>query len=109
MFSILHLSDLHRSETEPISNDTLIASLLADGDRYGIETPTIRSPDAMVVSGDIISGAKLGQQGFGEEIAQQYEVAMEFLTELAERLFARRPDACGHGPRKPRLLLEYGV
>ena len=88
MYSILHLSDLHRSDSEPIANETLIASLLADRDRFRIETPEIPSPDALVVSGDIIWGAKLGQHGFEKDIVRQYEVATEFLAELTERLFA---------------------
>ena len=29
MFSILHISDLHRSRDEPVDNDSLIAALLA--------------------------------------------------------------------------------
>ena len=88
MFSILHLSDLHRSDSEPIANETLMASLLADRDRFRIETPEIPSPDALVVSGDIIWGARLGQDGFETDIARQYQVATEFLGELTERLFA---------------------
>ncbi len=87
MFSILHLSDLHRSEAEPISNGTLIASLLADCDRFPAETPTIRHPDAMVVSGDIVSGAPLSQEGFRDVLRKQYEVAEEFLGRLTDRLF----------------------
>lgn len=88
MYSILHLSDLHRSNSEPIANDTLIASLLADRDRYRIETPEIPSPDALVVSGDIIWGARLGQHDFESDLARQYHVATEFLAALTERLFS---------------------
>ena len=88
MYSILHLSDLHRSHSEPIANDTLVASLMADCDRFRIETPEIPSPDALVVSGDIIWGARLGQDRFETDISQQYQVAMEFLVELTDRLLA---------------------
>ena len=88
MYSILHLSDLHRSVAEPIANDTLLASLLADHDRFAIETPEIPAPDALVVSGDVIWGAKLGQADFEQDIEQQYQVAMDFLVGLTERLFA---------------------
>ena len=41
MFTILHISDLHRSKEEPIDNQTLLASLLADQDRYAGENPRI--------------------------------------------------------------------
>ena len=88
MYSILHLSDLHRSHSEPIANDTLIASLLADCDRFRIETPEIPSPDALVVSGDIIWGARLGQAKFETSISQLYQVATEFHVALTDRLFA---------------------
>ena len=87
MFSILHLSDLHRSAAEPISNDTLIASLQADCDRFPMETPEIRRPDGMVVSGDIVFGESLGESNFGMAIKEQYKLAEEFLVGLTERLF----------------------
>ncbi len=88
MYSILHLSDLHRSKLEPLANETLIAALLVDRDRFTIETPEIPLPDALVVSGDIIWGASLGQDRFEDDIEQQYRVATDFLAELTERLFA---------------------
>ena len=87
MFSILHLSDLHRSEAEPISNKTLIASLLADQDRFPIETPAIRQPDAMIISGDIVAGAKFGQPDYGKVLKGQYATAQDFLVRLTDRLF----------------------
>ena len=88
MFSILQLSDLHRSEAEPISNDTLIASLLADRDRFPIETPAIRQPDAMIVSGDIVEGLRLGESDYGDVLKKQYAVARDFLARLTQRFFA---------------------
>lgn len=87
MYSILHLSDLHRSAAEPISNQSLIAALLADNDRFPTETPPIRRPDAMVVSGDIVSGVRLGSGQYASELKGQYDVACEFLVQLADRLF----------------------
>ena len=87
MFSILHLSDLHRSEAEPISNNTLIASLVADRDRFPIETPAIRQPDAMIISGDIVAGAKFGQPDYGTVLKGQYAKAQDFLAQLTDRLF----------------------
>ena len=87
MFSILHLSDLHRSEAEPVSNDTLIASLQADCDRFPMETPEIRQPDAMVVSGDLVSGASFGDPHFRQALTEQYKLAEEFLVGLTDRFF----------------------
>ncbi|MFZ3178763.1 MAG: hypothetical protein WBO09_23815 [Methylocystis silviterrae] len=53
MFTILHISDLHRSREEPVDNDSLIAALLGDGDRYLGEMPPVPRPGAIVVSGDL--------------------------------------------------------
>lgn len=79
----MHISDLHRSPSDPISNAMLIESLLAD--REGHPLNSIPKPDAVVVSGDIIWGACLGDPYYRNNILQQYEVAIEFLVELTER------------------------
>ena len=85
MFSILHISDLHRSPTEPLDNDALVAALINDRDRYICETPEVRSPDVIVVSGDIIQGESLGASNWERSIKDQYVVASEFLEHLARR------------------------
>ena len=58
-FSILHISDLHRSSADPISNAELISALVQDRDRYLREDPRILPPEAIVVSGDLIQGVGL--------------------------------------------------
>lgn len=83
-YSILHVSDLHRSVEDPISNDELISSLRVDRHRYIAEDPPIRSPDAIVVSGDIIQGVPLGHPDHLEELRSQYSVAEDFLARLCE-------------------------
>jgi hypothetical protein len=85
VYSILHLSDLHRSPDEPIDNSSLVAALLADRDRYVGETPVVPSPDAIIVSGDLIQGARLGDPNWQEAVADQYACAREFLDLLANR------------------------
>lgn len=85
MFSILHISDLHRSPHDPITNDTLVAALLADRDRYVMETPAIPYPNAIVVSGDLVHGASLGSD-YRAEISRQYDVTYGLLATLADRL-----------------------
>ena len=85
MFSILHISDLHRSTQEPVDNNSLLAGLLADRDRYAGETPRIPPPDAIVVSGDLIQGARIGDRNWQQSIEDQYTVADNFLTALCER------------------------
>lgn len=86
MYTILHISDLHRSAQEPVTNETLLASLLADRDHYVTETPSIPAPDAIVVTGDLIQGARLGATDWATAVAEQYDVAYEFLASLAERM-----------------------
>ena len=85
VFTILHISDLHRSKKEPVDNDTLIAALLADRERYAVETPSIPKPDAIVVSGDLIQGAPIGMSDWQKEMQNQYIVAEDFLDKLAKR------------------------
>lgn len=85
LFSILHISDLHRSAHDPISNDELISALVGDRNRYVHEDPPIAVPDAIVVSGDIIQGVPLGTDDHEAKLAGQYGVAEEFLDELVQR------------------------
>lgn len=55
--SVLHISDLHRDPENPIRNDVLVDSLENDRRHYTAEeTPAVRSPDLIIVSGDIIHG-----------------------------------------------------
>lgn len=84
MFSILHISDLHRSPDDPIDNSTLLEALIADRERYVRNASPVRSPDAIIVSGDIIQGVPLGSADCEREIEGQYETAKEFLTSLCE-------------------------
>jgi hypothetical protein len=73
---------------EPLTNATLLSSLLADRDRFVIEIPPVPAPDSIVVSGDIVQGALLGAAGWQRDIAGQYEVAYEFLATLTDRIVA---------------------
>ena len=81
-FSIMHISDLHRSPRDPISNDELVSALVHDRDRYVREEPPIAAPQAIIVSGDVIQGVPLGTENFATRIEEQYAVAEEFLDEL---------------------------
>lgn len=84
MFTILHLSDLHRSAEDPISNPELLSSLIADCHKYGGETPACPMPDAIVVSGDLVQGVPLGAPDAHEKLTDQYRVATEFLLALVD-------------------------
>lgn len=90
MFYLLHISDLHRSLTEPFNNDALLASLISDAARYLMESPSIPCIDAIVVSGDIIQGLALQAASVDSgiwqtELTRQYDAAYEFLGQLADR------------------------
>ena len=84
-FSILHISDLHRSPNSQISNSELISALIADRKRYRCEEPKITAPEAIVICGDIIQGVPLGISDYDTQLTQQYEVAEQFLDELTNR------------------------
>lgn len=84
-YTILHLSDLHRSPEDPISNAVLLSSLVSDFDRSRNENPPVRLPDAIVVSGDVVQGARLGQADYASIVERQYDVALELLVALADR------------------------
>jgi hypothetical protein len=81
-FSILHISDLHRSLHSSISNTELISALVEDRDRYINENPKITPPEAIVVCGDIIQGVSIGTIDYKAQLAQQYDHAEEFLHDL---------------------------
>ena len=111
MFSILHISDLHRSKEEPIDNNSLIAALLADHDRYMGESPQIPPVGAIVVSGDLIQGTKIGAPNWQQSMEDQYAVAEGFLSELCDRfldgdrsrmvLIPGNHDVCWNTSRRP--------
>jgi Calcineurin-like phosphoesterase len=88
MFSILHVTDLHRAKSDPISNSELLSALISDRERYELENPAIRPPDAIVVSGDLIQGVGLDVPDFEAALSAQYAVAHDFLSELTERFLS---------------------
>lgn len=85
MFTLLHVSDLHRSKSDPISNTELISALIADSQRFSREAPAIASPDALIVSGDLVQGVPLGDPDYPASLAAQYAEAFELLVLLADR------------------------
>jgi hypothetical protein len=81
--TILHVSDLHRDPSNPISNNSLLDSLERDRARYRHEKPAISDPDLIVVSGDLIYGISAESKDPETELAQQYKQADDFLVKLA--------------------------
>lgn len=78
--TIAHISDLHRSSDNPISNAALLNSLVHDMDVYTAQG--IDKPDLIIVSGDIIQG-----HSDINLLKRQYDEALEFLNNLADNLF----------------------
>jgi hypothetical protein len=85
--SILQISDLHRDPTNPIRNGVLLDSLENDRRRYVQESEfKIRSPDIIIVTGDIIQGVKPGTDDPDPRLNEQYDEALDFLGKLADVL-----------------------
>lgn len=81
----MHISDLHRSKDNPISNDALITSLMRDLDTYTAEGTS--KPDIVIVSGDIVQGSNDFDKA-AQLLVEQYLEALEFLNRLANELFS---------------------
>lgn len=58
---------------------------MSDRQRYLLEKPSIRPPDAIVISGDIVQGVVPGTADAEACLAEQYETALTFVEELTER------------------------
>ena len=83
--SILHISDLHRFQNNPIQNSVLLDSLENDCHHYCFEEDTrVRKPDLIVVSGDIIQGIEPDILEPEECLNEQYREALEFLAQLSD-------------------------
>lgn len=87
MFTILHLSDLHRSQNAPVSNDMLLSCLLLDLEKQQRENPSINKCDVVVVTGDLVSGAAINDTKFSDTLTKQYQEAKSLLIELSNALF----------------------
>jgi hypothetical protein len=81
---ILHVSDLHRDPSNPISNSSLLDSLERDRERYRAETPPIREPNLIIVSGDLVYGVAQDSKDPDRELAEQYQQAEDFLVRLCK-------------------------
>lgn len=83
---VLHISDLHRDPANPIRNDVLLDSLENDSRHYTAEEETrAKSPDLIIVSGDIIHGVNPNAADAEKELRDQYDQALDFLNRLADR------------------------
>ena len=83
MPTLLHISDLHRTADQHLSNDELLSGITSDSRRWQAEG--IPPPDVIVVSGDLIQGAGTYDVEADTKINAQYAEAGEFLRKLADR------------------------
>ena len=84
MYTILHISDLHRNGGDQISNQELLSSLVADFERSARETTSVTRPDAVVVSGDLVEGLRLDADNYPDGLTAQYLEAMELVVSLCD-------------------------
>ena len=84
MFTILHISDLHRMGGMSATNEELLSSLVADFQRSAMETPALTRPDAIVVSGDLVEGLRLGSTVYPDSLREQYQEAEGLLASLVD-------------------------
>ncbi len=80
MPTLLHISDLHRSSGPRLSNSEILTAIVSDATRWRSEG--IPKPDLIVVSGDLIQGAQLGEPDPDAIVKSQYREVGEFLEEL---------------------------
>ena len=71
-------------EGSPVSNEELLSSLIADFQRSARETPALTCPDAIVVSGDLVEGLRLGSAEYPEALGEQYQIAETLLISLVD-------------------------
>ncbi len=84
--SVLQISDLHRSKDTPVSNDFLLSCLLSDIDKHATESPKIPKCDLIVITGDLVAGAKIDDENAPDTLKKQYAQAKDFLVRLCKKL-----------------------
>ena len=94
-YTILHISDLHKSEED--SYNDLFESMRKDSETYVQQE--ISLPEIIVVSGDIVEGAKDDDETPDDTIRKQYADAKIFLTALCNYFL---------GGEKRRLIMVPG-
>jgi 3',5'-cyclic AMP phosphodiesterase CpdA len=75
MLTILHLSDIHRTTDEPVSNKNILKALIGDLKRQQ-KNEGLPKPDILVISGDLTQSAS----------EEEYEEAFNFIDALKNEL-----------------------
>lgn len=72
--TLLHLSDIHRTPDEPVTNANILDALRADLKRHREEG--LSKPDFLIITGDITQSAQ----------EEEYDDAFELITSLTAEL-----------------------
>ena len=88
MYVILHISDLHRTGGDRISNQELVSSLVTDFVRTSRESPRVERPNAIVVSGDLVEGLPFGSEAYPEGLTRQYQEVADLLADLSDEFLS---------------------
>lgn len=87
-YSILHISDLHRSHTQPLRNTQLLESIFQDVEKNKNYFEEIK---IIVVSGDLIQGSiEKDPIKAAKETVEQYEEVFKFLESLTNEVLNRK-------------------
>lgn len=82
ILSIMHISDIHRIHGAKVTNAELISSLISDCKKFDSISPSIKKPNLIVVSGDLIQGLTVNGGEYPEDLEKQYSEAKAFLIDL---------------------------
>ncbi len=82
MPTLLHISDLHRTNGPRLDNHELLSAVVSDAKRW--EREGIPCPDLIVVSGDLVQGTSAEHENPEAEIEAQYQEAADFLSRMAD-------------------------
>ena len=84
MYTLMHISDLHHPKQHFLSNNEMLSCLLSDRDHFTTENPRISSPDAILITGDLVQGLPLDSPDYPEALERQYIEAGSLLEALAD-------------------------
>ena len=81
-YSILHISELHRSNDGSLPNNQLAESILKDLDNIN----KINEIKLIIVSGDLVQGSKLSDTSAKKEVETQYDNTKRLLDDLCNAI-----------------------
>lgn len=103
-YTILHISDLHKSPNT--CYDNLFESLCVDCEHYMADG--IEKPEIIVVSGDLVEGSRNTEvKKAEEENWLQYEEVTKFLDKLCCLFFRWRQKTYNYCSRQSRCVSLY--